>query len=294
MFFKSKVLPSAMLIMGALALGCGDDSSDDDDGTTQPTPDGGTPSGQLVQYDGTLVSILGTSKADAIPTPHELQLLDNTTGQPLNPPVKTTSASGTGAISFKGPAGVHMLQVVGVGPANAGTSTYDTVIVNADSAKPDPLIRISTAGTLGLAEGSGGFMSKPDRAALGASIYWTLNGVRKDTIGCAKVFLDGATAPDTAQDQRYNGASGLPTTLEKQSQTLSSGRFYIANITEGSHKLKVTLDNGATFLGNEVSFVVPYSRAEAIGPTKAMIVLLSVDIEAPTNPTPAGCVDPAP
>ena len=36
-----------------------------------------------------------------------------------------------------------------------------------------------------------------------------------------------------------------------QQQTLRSGRFYIANATVGTHKLKVSLDDGKTFIGGD-------------------------------------------
>lgn len=308
MFSKSKSLlrASSLVMLGALAIGCGDDDDDVAGGGGNPdgsviggggNGDGGTPSTGVnplatVPYTGTLVTILGTTPADKIGVSHELEVLNNDTGAPFSPAIKTTSAAGTGAISFKSIEGKSALHVVGVGAAGVADSTYDTFIVNIDSKTPDSLIRISSAGTLALAEQTGGFVGKADRAALGATIYWSPGGKRMGTVGCAKVYLDGQTTPDLTQDQRYNGTRGLPLTLEQQAQTTRGGRFYIANMTKGKHKVKVTLDDGASFLGSEIEFLVPATRADAKSPTKSVIVQLGVDIDLPANPTKDTCVDP--
>lgn len=294
--FKFALRSSGVLVLSALALACGGDDSSTPtpaaDASTGGGGDAGTGGtvGETVQYNATLVTILGTSVADKIDVSHKVEAVDNVTGASFSPPLTTMTGAGTGTISLKVPKKPFALKVTGVG--TGPDSTYDAVIVN-NYPQLDPLVRISSSGTLTLAEGSGGFISAPDRAALGATIYWTPGGVRKGTVGCAKVQLDGSVTPDLTQDQRYNGKSGLPSTLDKQPQTLSSGRFYIANITKGTHKVKVTVDNGATFLGDENSISIPYTRSEASGETKAVIVETGIDIDTPTNPTPAGCVDPA-
>jgi hypothetical protein len=308
MFLNSKYLrASSLLVIGALSFGCGDDDGDDKPAGNGGTPDGGvdsgigngngdsgtsTPStGETATYNATLVSILAVDTTMKIPTSHNIELLDNETGAPFSPPIKTTSAQDTGVISVQAPKKPFMVKVTGVG--SGPMSTYDAVIVN-NYPVLDPLVRISSSGTLTLAEGSGRFTSKPDRAALGATIYWAPGGVRKGTIGCAKVQLDGETTPNVDQDQRYNGTTGLPgpitcaagteATCTPITQTLTSGRFYIANITKGKHSVKVTMD-GTTIIGEE-SFVVPYVRTDASSETKAVIVQLGVDIDTPTNPTP--------
>jgi serine/threonine protein kinase len=180
------------------------------------------------------------------------------------------------------------------GEMTNGADTYDTVIANASRLNGDKLLRISSSGTLSLANNSGGYANKPDRAAVAGIVYWSPGGVRKGAVGCAKIFVDGKTANDTDQDQLYNAASGLPTTLDKQSQTLKAGRYFIANMTVGQHSIRASLDNGTTFLGTApTTFLVPFPRSEASSTTKAVLVQASIDIDVPTNPTPATCVDPA-
>jgi hypothetical protein len=311
MFFNSKYarIPSALMVLGALAVGCGDD---DDKG---PKGDGGTlidaglgdgggagDSGgggatpTLTDITGTLVPILAVDKSAPIAVPHVVEILNYATGKPYTPPITGTTAAGSGNITIKAPPDPVMIWIKGV--MSGDTNTYDTVIANMSRTSGDDLLRISSAGTLSLANASGGFMNNPDRAALTGSIYWSQSGVRKGTIGCAKVFVDGKTANDTDQDQLYNAASGLPgpyscaagqAMCTPVTQTLRQGRFYIANATVGLHKLKVSLDNGATFIGPEVSVLVPFARKDASSPTKAVLVQVGIDVEGAANPTPASC-----
>jgi len=307
MFFNSKyaLVPSALMILGALAVGCGDDDGGDGkdnnvdggkpaiDGSTPGTGDSGSGGGgaapaPLTDFSGTLVSILAVDTSAPIPTPHVVELL-NPEGKPYNPTISGMTAASSGTITLKGPADPLMIWIHG-----AGTETYDTAILGARRNSGDKLLRISSAGTLSLANSSGGFTNKPDRAALAGTVYWSQQGVRKGTVGCVKYYVDGKTTNDTEQDQLYNAASGLPTTIDKQSQTLTGGRWYLANATVGTHKLKFSIDDGKTFLGNEVTVLVPFPRSAASSTTKAVLVQVGIDIEGDKNPTPAGCVDPAP
>jgi hypothetical protein len=290
------------MVLGALAVGCGDDSGGGngggvDSGTLLDAGGGGggdagggggsAAPGPLSDFSGTLVSILAVDTSLKIETPHLVELLNPTTGKPYIPTISGMTAQGTGTITLKAPPDPLMLWIHGV-----GDETYDTVINGQRRNSGDMLLRISSAGTSMSAAATGGFTARPDRAAATVTIYWSQNGLRKGTIGCAKYYLDGQTTNDASQDQLYSAGSGLPVPLAKQSQTLTSGRTYIANATIGTHKMKVSLDDGKTFIGQELSFVVPFSRAEASSNTKAVLVQFGFDVEGDKNPTPAGCVDP--
>lgn len=293
-------ISSAILVLGTLALGCGDDDDDDGghsvmdaglDSGSDAGGDGGVVLPGNQTYTGTLVPILAVDTTAPIPQPHEITVLDNETGAPLNPPIVATSAAGTGAVTIPGlPGGRVALYVKGVGDATTGT--YDTVITNVLTSAKNDLVRISSSGTVSAAEQTGGFTPKADHAATAGAIYWTPGGTRRGTIGCAKVFVDGRTGPATEYDQLYNGPSGLPVPLSTQSQTLRSGRFYIANTPVGTHTLRVSLDNGATLLPEVTTFVVPFPRSAAASAVKAVLIQVGIDIDVPTNPTPAGCPDP--
>lgn len=281
-----RISTSGVLLLGALALGCGDD----DEGSK----DAGTPSGgdgsvqqELVTYKGTLVGILAVDNSAPIATPHLIELLDNTTGQPLVPPVSTMTGPGTGAISLTGPKGDHIMYVHGTGTGSDGTT--DTVLLNANVDIHDPLIRISTAGLGPTANMTGGFTDRPDRAALTGAVYWLVDSKRMGTVGCAKVYLDGKTEADTDSDQRYTAASGLPVPLAAQSQTQRTGVFYFANVKPGAHTMKVSLDDGKTFIGEETKFYVPFARAQAKSDTKTVLAQVAFYVKGPANPTPASC-----
>jgi len=277
---------SAVLLLCAPVVGCGDDDSTPTDAGTKPGADGAV--SDTYTYRGTLVSIFATDPSGAIAVPHLIEQLDNDTGKPLVPPVTTMSAAGTGAIVFTGPRGKHITYVHGTGTGNE--STVDTVLVNADPSDiDDPLIRISSAGLSGVASGSAGFTAKPDRAGLTGAVYWLKDHKRAGTIGCAKIYIDGATGPDLEQDQRYNAPSGLPVPLDQQSQTAAGGVFYFANAKEGKHTIKVSLDDGKTFVGEETSLFIPFSNAEAMSDYKGVLVQMAYYVEAPTNPTPKDC-----
>jgi hypothetical protein len=303
MFFNSKfaLIPSALMVLGALAVGCGDDD-DDTNGSVKPdggtlidasmggggdAGGGGTGPGPLTALSGTLVPILAVDKSAPIAVPHVVEILNSATGKPYSPAITGTTTATTGNITIQAPADPVTIWIKGV--MQGDTNTYDTVITNSRRSSGDDLLRISSAGTLSLANQSGGFVNNPDRAALTGSVYWSQSGVRKGTVGCAKIYVDGKTTNDTDQDQLYNAASGLPTTYAMQQQTLRAGRFYIANATVGTHKLKVSLDDGKTFVGPEVTVIVPFGRKDASSPTKAVLVQVGIDIEGTANPTPAAC-----
>lgn len=273
------------LLLGALALGCGDDDGSKDAGTS-PGGDGSVQT-DLRTYNGTLVPILAVDTSAPVAVPHFIELLDNTTGQPLVPPVSTMTVAGTGAISITGPKGQHIMYVHGTGTGSDGTT--DTVLLNADVDIHDPLIRISTAGLGPLAGQTGGFTDRPDRAALTGAVYWLVDNKRMGTIGCAKVYIDGLTAPDADSDQRYTGPSGLPVPLAMQSQTLRTGVFYFANIKPGSHTMKVSLDDGKTFIGEETKFYIPFVRSQAKSDTKTVLAQLAYYVKGSANPTPKEC-----
>jgi len=183
----------------------------------------------------------------------------------------------------------NAIYIKGVGEAGGATSTYDTVMVNINLDSGDQLLRISSAGTLSLAEMSGDFKAKQDRAAVTGAVYFSPKMVRKGAVGCAKIYVDGNADPTAHDfDQRYMGSNPLPARLEVQDQTSRRGQFYIANMTTGMHTLKVTLDDGVTFIAEQKIFV-PFTRDEASSETKSMLVQVGIDVDVAANPTPASC-----
>jgi hypothetical protein len=276
----------------ALATACGDGgetaSSPEDAGPSAPREgEGGAPPA-TIDIEGCVVPVLASTCNEGLSVPHQVQLLNAKTGEPL-PGFKTTSASG-GKYAFKGVPGDLEVAVhaIGVGPVSEPGSTYDTISVYVPNTG-DTLLRVSSVGTAGLAAASADFTPADDRTPLSGTVYQVdASGKRIGQIGCAKIFLDGEPHPAISADQRYNASTGIPTSLRRLDKTLAnSGRFYFGNVQKGPHKLKVSLDEGKTFIAEREVFVGK-SRAEANSPFKAVLYLVGIDVMGP-NPTPANC-----
>lgn len=268
-----------------------------DSGTTPPPgADGGTsdagsnpPSNSGVP---TLVSILAGDPSGFIATPHTIYGLMASNGQPLSPPLQVTTSPNDGTFAIPPlpsiPALPLTLHAVGQGSATNPSGTFDALKLDYDASK-DALLRIQTVGTATIVQTTGGYTAKSDRAELMVSVFYSdATGKRVGTVGCAKAFLDGDANAAAEADLRYVAASRLPTTLAQLPWTLrSKGALWFGNISKGAHTLRVSIDDGASFLA-EVPFYVPITRAEALGEVKAVHIELDVDVPGP-NPTPASC-----
>ncbi len=291
---KGRAVMSAFVALSCVALsagGCGDEDKPDGDGKTDAgdgDPDGG--GGGTYDASLTLVHILDVDATDPILISHKIVALD-ATGKPLDPPIEATSEKGTGKFTLKGlPNGTPVsIYAQGVGPVGEADSTYDTIVMNFNRLSGDKLLRISNAGTLASVPASAGFTVRDDRASAAGGIYWAPKGARRGTVGCAKVCIDGKTPPEDLAPRYVAANANLPTTPDKQSKTSRAGRFYVGNLTEGAHKIGASLDDCKTTLGNDVEFFVPFSRAEATSPVKAMLVQLFIDLDVAANPTPKDC-----
>ncbi|HEX5660835.1 MAG TPA: hypothetical protein VFX59_26760, partial [Polyangiales bacterium] len=260
-----------------------------DDSAT--TPDAGLDAGfdRPSRYETTLVPANSEDASVFLSAPHEVSLLD-VDGNPLVPPVTTTSGP-QGQISIELPATAVSLYVIGVGPADEPSSSADTVVLNTDWWVKGSLLRISTRGLEDESARTSEFTPRADRAALAGSIFWTQNRMRRGSVGCAKVYIDGALAPDEDQAQRYLGNTPLFLPLSVQPQTTRLGAFYFGNIRIGLHTIRVSLDDGRNFIG-QAKFTVGRPRSGASSPTKVILYQISIDIEAPSDPTPATCPFP--
>ena len=81
---------SSALVLGALSFACGDDGAGAE--PVKESESASTPGTELFQYTGTLVSILATDESMRIGVPHLIELRNNETGAPLDPPISTMSA----------------------------------------------------------------------------------------------------------------------------------------------------------------------------------------------------------
>jgi hypothetical protein len=280
---KRGILASALLLSGALAIACGDDSDDKDTGPQ---------TGATRDVSLTLVLITAVDDSAPIADPHKIIVLDSETGKPLDPPIETTSEAVTGKILLKGvPADKLVnLYVQGVARDPEATSTYDGVILNVPPDTGETLLRVSTQGTAALAGQVAGFTPAADKAGVTGTVYWSPGGVRKGAVGCAKIYIDGKTANADDFDQRYVYTNRLPATISTQSQTLRAGSFYFGNVPKGQHSLQISLDDGQTFINDEdIEFTVGTVRGEAASPYKSVLYQLGIDIKTEKNPTLDSC-----
>jgi hypothetical protein len=276
----------------ALATACGDAaetmSSAADAGSSDERDGEGSGPPASLDIEGCVVPVLASSCNEGLSVPHQVELLNAKTGEPL-PGFKTTSASG-GKYAFKNvPGDIEVaVHAIGVGAASEAGSTYDSISIFVPNTGED-LLRVSTVGTAGLAGAAADFKPADDRAPVTGAVYQVdATGKRIGQIGCAKVFLDSEPHPAIGADQRYNASNGIPTTLRKLDKTLAnSGRFYFGNMPKGEHTFKVSLDDGKTFIAERKLFV-GRSRTEADSPFKSVLYLVAIDVKGP-NPTPAGC-----
>lgn len=291
--------PAALLLTAGLHTACGDDEDEPTTGGTTGDMNGdmnGDMSGDMNgdmngdmgdmrTVDLTLVTILAVDDSDPIGESHNIDILDADTGELLEPPGRVTSESGTGKIVFQVPQDQAInLHVMGSGPDS--DDTYDLIALNDDANNGETLLRISNVGLSALAENTAAYEGMPDKAALGGAIYLRPNGgPRVGTVGCAQVFIDDdTTGVNDAIAQRYNGPSGLPTTLTEQTRTNSSGRFFLGNIEPGVHTARVSMDGGQTFIGEPTEFRITAAREDALGEAKLIIYTLAVDLDMTTAP----------
>ncbi|MET0285874.1 MAG: hypothetical protein ABW352_15440 [Polyangiales bacterium] len=272
-----------LCLLTLLAVGCGEDADDDADADSAVPLDASV--ARPTRYETTLVPASSRDASVFIAIPHEVSLLD-VDGNPVQPPVEILSGE-DGKIRFDLPRSAVSIYVVGVGPAEDASSTSDTVLLNVDWTVEDSLLRITTRAGLEFFAGMAGVEARADRAALTGQVYWTRNGVRQGTVGCAQLFIDGLRVPDESQAQRYasNGSLVLP---EVRSATTRDGFFYFGNIRIGLHMLRVSFDGGQSYVAM-AAFTVARPRSGARSPSKSILYQIGVEVEANVDPTPATC-----
>ncbi|HEX5657761.1 MAG TPA: hypothetical protein VFX59_11225 [Polyangiales bacterium] len=282
---QSHFVLRALLVFAVLALGCGEEETDD---AAVSSPDAGLDAslGRPISYETTLVPITSNDASVFISVPHAVSLLD-VNGNPLVPPVETMSGL-DGRIRLDVPQAGVSIYVVGVGSPEDDSSTYDTISLNHDFSSMNSLLRIATRETDRIATEGAGYEQRDDRAALAGRIFWTTSGERRGVVACAKVYIDGALAPDEDQTQRYVGNTLELKPLSEQPETGAFGFFVFGNVKVGLHTLRVSLDDGKNFSGL-TQFTVGRPRRAAQSPIKAVSYQVDIELEASEDPTPAGC-----
>lgn len=294
-------ITSAVLLFGALAIGCGDDDKDDPkpgnldggvllDGTV-PTGDGST-TPAAGPYTGKVV--LSTDISMALGG-KKVWLFNSDTA------MKTGNALTSGAdgkVTFPTRA------------SNAGTFVegggefQDTWNYPPAKVGEEELVRLGSRQAAFAVPALTMYTTDQEASPVAGSVLWKNPATGKDEfVGCATLEENAGV-----KDVRYF-KDALPTTLAMRSAAqgtqpprggtkdlpqneVEAGKFFAGNVAKGSQTLVIKV-NGAE-VGRRTMQINPRSGGTAImsaaGPVPSNLTLGSIWVTGATNPTPANCM----
>ena len=292
---KRALVPSAIVVFGALALACGGGGDDEKPGTTGTTGggDAGTPGGAC---DSTKKPYV-TKTVDATDTAMNLtgvtvEVVDDETGLPV---AGSTAVSGSDSkvTLMVDPCKKFGIKAHGM---ETHTDTYSYHVKPENSGKPDQLVRMGSNNTSLLVPMAAIYDVKDDKAPGAGAVYWKTPSMEfYDVVGCAHVEELGGGSLE-GQDLRYF-ADRLPSSLTSwplsKGTRIGDGKFFIGNMTPGKHTIVAKVDG--TEIGRTDLMVFPRSQGSTmVGGHPANLFLAGVYIDAEAgakNPTPANCAD---
>lgn len=298
---KRALVPSAIIVFGALALACGGDG---DSGDKPSTPgamgggDGGMPgapaceTGKTIQYRSTVVdaTTISTTLAGI-----KVEVIDDLTGLAVSPPITAMSAN-DGKIVLPVPSCVKFGIKAWGGAAH--TDTYSYHVTPENTGKSDQYVRMGGDATGVSVPALANYKPDQSAAAAAGAVYWkTPSDDGYDVVGCVDVEDEGKDI--AAQDLRYF-AESLPSSLEQwplsKGTRKGDGRFFIGNMTASPTGTKHTLvaKLRGTEIGRADIIAFPRSASSTKLPNGegANLYLAGIYIDAPAgakNPTPADC-----
>jgi hypothetical protein len=294
---------SAILIFGAVAIGCGDDDDDTDtpgnmDGSvlldgTVPTSDGSVPvpsgpyTGKVVVSTDINMTVAGK----------KVWLFNSENATKIGDP--QTSAS-DGKVTFASRAGT-------VGTFVEGGGDYqDTWNYPPARKGEEDLIRLGTKGAAFAVPGLTGYVTNQEASPVAGSVLWHNPTTGKDEfVGCATLEENAGV-----KDVRYF-KDNLPTTLATRSAAqgtvppkggtrdtpqndVEAGKFFAGNVSAGLQTLVIKI--AGVEVGRRTMFIIPRSAGTEIFPSagaagvKSNLSLGSVYVNGTSNPTPATCM----
>ncbi|MBZ0272348.1 hypothetical protein K8I61_09945 [bacterium] len=189
---------AALFTMSALLVACGDDDDDDDDGGDDDDDDDddvgtGEP--------GTLSGFVHDFQTKQPVAGALVEVLNDETGEPFDPPIEATSPSGDAKVSFDIPEGHDQ---VGIRVSKEGAT--DTVQFHFDVGLANEEFLLIANATRELVALSLGIELDLTKAVMAGGVYYG-DPIDEDAIGCAEVSFD----PDDGQNVFYFGPDALPT-----------------------------------------------------------------------------------
>jgi hypothetical protein len=291
-------LSSALLVLGALAFGCGDDDGGDD---SSPQLDAGNvDSGRVdggnsgdagpvatnepvVKADGKMdLLVVITAPSGEPPAPnYVVTAFDNDTGAALN---VTGTTSAAGKLTLSGlPVGKKVtLKVTGQAPSTIDTygANYPTEIGGGEEIlRVVPKASSDIVPTL-LSDMASGYTFTPDPAKgpISGAVYAWSADKKRQLVGCATIKMDN----DAGDPIRYFGPMNLPQAGFTKTSPQNS-RYYIGNTNTGKQTIRA-FDSTGKEIGTSSVFVLPRSAGAG-----GDISLISAVYVSGPNPTPAGC-----
>lgn len=305
---RAFVVPSAIVVFGALAFACGDEKDDaggDTGGGNASGTGGGTggdtggPCSGTINYKAKVVDATTPTTGIAGVT---VEVLDDETGQPVSPAITGTSGAG-GMIGGEVTLTVDKCKPFAVkARGNADyTDTYSYHVRIDASGKPDALFRMGSNNTSALVPTLAGYPVLQDRAPAAGAVYWKKPSESTyGVVGCAHIKLaDGAGTKDIPEDWalRYfkeTVPSGLEQWKLEWGTRDKDGRFFVGNATPGNHTFVALVDGKEIGRTDMVIFPRSTGSTQVMG-MPANLYLAGIYIDATdnsaTNPTPAGCAD---
>lgn len=251
-----------------------DDKGTEDTTTAEDTNTAGDGAGgDTAVADKSFTGILIDFKSKTQIAGATVTVLDNDTGEPMKDAagvVMETTSGAAGEVAFTFPGTLDKVGFLAVLDGQKDTYQFQ---LPADGVE-ETLWSVDTQTYVG-APALAGVAQEATLGVLAGGIYYVNADGEEEAIGCATADTDPAGG-----EVRYFGASGLPTTLDKQPSVNPAIPYYlIANIPVGKTTIKAFDSEG-----NEIGDTFIHSVAGAI-----CIGNIYANDTVTTNPTPATC-----
>jgi hypothetical protein len=300
---RALVVPSAIVIYGALAFAwsCGGDDEEPGEGGAQGGASGmqggmGGADGGMCEPGTTMfVGKVVDATTPSTPIPNvTVIVLDDETGLPVTPANMETSGSDGKVTLTVDRCKPFAVKAVGT---PSYTDTYSYHVRLEASGRDDALFRMGGNTTSVLVPASAMYPVMQDRAPAAGAVYWkTAAEPLYDVVGCAHISLANGPIPEDWALRYF--AQNVPSSLTEwpleKGTRKTDGRFFVGNATPGKHTF-VAKVNGME-IGRTDIVIFPRSEGSTKVPPDtgmpANLFLAGIYIDAPngaTNPTPADC-----
>ena len=288
---RALLIPSAVVLFGALAFACGDE--EDGEGDTGGNAGGTTGGGEC---DPTVLKPYKTKTVDATDTEMsvanvKVEVIDDETGLSLNPP-STFMSNAAGDVTLM----VNPCKPFGIKAhaASGHTDTYSYHARQERSGTAEALVRMGGDNASVLVPMLAIYDVKDDRAPAAGAVYWKTPKMEYyDVVGCAQIEYENGAIPADWELRFF--ADRLPSSLAdwplEKGTRKGDGRFFVGNAAPGKHTFTAKVNGNV--IGTADIVIFPRTTGSTmVSGHPANLFLAGIYIDAPegaTNPTPANC-----